>query len=78
MKIIVTSVYLGIGFLAAFLCVEAKAEEPSLDPYRACNHQCDAAGTRDSDSRSPHYFKRWPNVLLSQYRCQQKEAKEFA
>lgn len=37
--------YLGVALLAAFLCVEAKADEPepSLDPYRACNHQCDAA-----------------------------------
>ena len=35
--------YLGVALAAAFLCPGAKAEEPSLDPYRACNHQCDAA-----------------------------------
>ena len=37
------SFYLGVALAAALLCVEAKAQEPSLDPYRACNHQCDAA-----------------------------------
>jgi hypothetical protein len=37
------SFYLGVALAAALLCAEVKAEEPALDPYRACNHQCDAA-----------------------------------
>jgi len=35
--------YLGVALAASSLYIEAKADEPSLDPYRACNHQCEAA-----------------------------------